>query len=396
MLEQEDSHFFANPLVPQDHGVSKDEYETHVKQPIDLGTIRSRLESQDKPSAYQSVSGFSKDLNRVFANVLKVWKPGQDIADAARRLQAWWIDEWTNTVPILMPMKSDDAAGSPQATHDITEGSAIACNERGDNFQEQIGMPDEEDMRCWSHHHSVETVDDPIFRAAMRGFDSVSFVFGLEVTWSLIQQRKQEDEEKQAMMELEEAERCNPEAVLDEGDCSSDESNDEVEPVASSPEVDKTTGEIDGVVDIASTEPHELSYATDDRNLDLDEGDDMERMVSASSSDASPCVLKDKHAFIKGIQNNDVDLDTDTDGTSVAAKNESTGKWMCTKCTYYSPASRKTCAMCRTKRESPVLSETWVCQACTFVTSAARKTCGMCTTKREPPAKKRRVSVDDE
>lgn len=63
--------------------------------------------------------------------------------------------------------------------------------------------PDEENMRHWSHHYSTDTVDDPVFRAAMRGFDAVSFVFGLEVTWSLIQQRKQEEEELLAMKELE-------------------------------------------------------------------------------------------------------------------------------------------------------------------------------------------------
>jgi hypothetical protein len=57
-------------------------------------------------------------------------------------------------------------------------------------------------MRCWSHHHSTDTVDDPVFRAAMRGCDVVSFVFGLEVTWSLIQQRKQEEEERRALEEL--------------------------------------------------------------------------------------------------------------------------------------------------------------------------------------------------
>ena len=393
MLEQEDSQFFANPLVPQDHGVSKDEYETHVKQPIDLGTIRSRLESQDKPSAYQSVSGFSKDLNRVFANVLKVWKPGQDIADAARRLQAWWIDEWTNTVPILMSMKSDDSAGSPRVAHSITEGGGIASSERGDNFQEQIGMPDEENMRCWSHHHTVETVDDPIFRAAMRGFDSVSFVFGLEVTWSLIQQQKQEDEEKQAMLELEEAQRCNPEEGLDEGEGSSDESVDETKLVASNAEVDLTTG---AMVDVENTEQHELSNASDDRSLDLGEGDATECMVSVSSSDASLHVLKDKQALLSDGQSQDIEVDTDTDGISVATKNESTVKWICTKCTYYSSPSRKTCGMCRTKRESPVVSETWICQACTFVTAATRKTCGMCATKRERPAKKQRVSVDEE
>ena len=86
---------------------------------------------------------------------------------------------------------------------DTGVSSAFVNNDRGEDFQEQIGMPDEENMRHWSHHHSVDTVDDPVFRAAMRGYDSVSFVFGLEVTWSLIQQRQQEEEERAAMLELE-------------------------------------------------------------------------------------------------------------------------------------------------------------------------------------------------
>ena len=60
-------------------------------------------------------------------------------------------------------------------------------NSRGDDFQEKIGMPKEENMRHWSHHYSTDTVDDPVLRAAMRCLNDVSFVFGLEVTWSLIQ-----------------------------------------------------------------------------------------------------------------------------------------------------------------------------------------------------------------
>ena len=386
MLELEDSSFFANPLIAQDHGVSKEEYELHVKQPLDLGTIRSRLESQDKPSAYQSVSGFSKDLNRVFANVLKVWKPGQDIADAARRLQAWWIDEWTNTVPILMSMKSDDKAGSPQAEREVDEGGEIADNERGDNFQEQIGMPDEEDMRCWSHHHTVETVDDPIFRAAMRGFDSVSFVFGLEVTWSLIQQRKQEDEERQAMLELEEAQRCNPEDGLD-GERSCEESDDEMKPIA---------GVLDGVAKVEGADSFELSDASDCANdcsaHDMDKGNDVECMVPVVSSDASVDELEDAPAFIKADQRHGINMDADE--VPVVCEDGPTDKWMCTSCTYYSPATRKTCGMCRAKRDSPLPQKTWVCQTCTFANVGTKKTCGMCKTKRGSPAKKPRM-LDD-
>ena len=64
----------------------------------------------------------------------------------------------------------------------VAAAAAMASNERSEDFQEQIGMPDEENMHSWSHHYDVSSCDDPIFRAAMRGTDAVSFVFGLEVT----------------------------------------------------------------------------------------------------------------------------------------------------------------------------------------------------------------------
>lgn len=112
----------------------------------------------------------------------------------------------------MMTMKSDcDNCGKENevtnADGDGDDGDKPSAsylqNERGEDYQEQIGMPDEQNMRSWSHHHSTDTVDDPIFRAAMRGYDTVSFVFGLEVTWSLIQHRQQEEDERKALLELE-------------------------------------------------------------------------------------------------------------------------------------------------------------------------------------------------
>lgn len=197
MLKCEDAPFFTNPLRPEDHGVSLEVYEQRVKQPVDLGTIHRKLTlTADQPQAYTSVSGFSKDVNRIFSNVSKVWAEGDDIAGAALRLHKWWISEWTSVVPALMSLRpcSEVEDGNDQPTF---------ANERGECFQEQIGLPDEENMRNWSHHYSTDTVDDPIFRAAMKGYGSVSFVFGLEVTWSLIQQRQQEESERKALQELE-------------------------------------------------------------------------------------------------------------------------------------------------------------------------------------------------
>mmetsp|Transcript_17395 Transcript_17395/g.21366 ORF Transcript_17395/g.21366 Transcript_17395/m.21366 type:complete len:436 (+) Transcript_17395:747-2054(+) len=192
---------FTKPLDPQEYGITRDEYDKIIRQPMDLAGIQQRLVSGSN-GAYKNVSEFSRDVNRIFLNVLKVWNPGQEIADAARRLQSWWIDEWTVLVPRLMSMKLD---ASEMVATDI--GECVPTNDyymfqRGEDFQEQLGMIDEENMRSWSHQYSTDTVDDPTFRAAMKGYDTVSFVFGLEVTWSLIQQRAMEEEEKAAMEEL--------------------------------------------------------------------------------------------------------------------------------------------------------------------------------------------------
>ena len=146
-----------------------EQYEKKVKQPMDLGSIKAKLEaSVAAGNSYKSVSAFSKDVNRIFSNVMKCWEPGQEIADSARTLQAWWIEEWTNQVPILMTMKPDEDSGKENQVPVCEHGNqddklAVINNERGENFQEQLGMPEEEDMRSWSHHFSTDTVDDPIF-----------------------------------------------------------------------------------------------------------------------------------------------------------------------------------------------------------------------------------------
>ncbi|KAL3924479.1 MAG: hypothetical protein SGILL_001018, partial [Bacillariaceae sp.] len=208
MIQEEDSKHFRQPMDSAVHNVSKEAYEKAVKQPMDLGTIQKRLSLPvDQAQAYKSVSSFSKDVNRIFGNVMKVWSPGQDeVADASQRLQSWWVEQWQELVPILMTMKvdvavSDDAEKNDPCSEEMDTCAAIQ-NERGDDYQEQIGMPEEENMRDWSHHHKTDTLDDPVFRAAMRGYDSVSFTFALEVTWGKIQQRQQEEEDRKALEEL--------------------------------------------------------------------------------------------------------------------------------------------------------------------------------------------------
>lgn len=208
LMKKEDSASFLTPLKPDDHGISVEEYQKHVKQPMDFGTVKNRLDEANNSNGYASPAAFSKDVNRVFSNVMKVWEAGQEIFDAAQRLQMWWVQQWTELVPRLMAMKADcdheqEASKAEVAGGDNDDNAAPSRVERGEDYQEQLGMPDEENMRSWSHHHTTDTVDDPIFRAAMHGYDAVSFVFGLEVTWSLIQERQQEEEDRKSLEELE-------------------------------------------------------------------------------------------------------------------------------------------------------------------------------------------------
>jgi len=153
-------------LKPEDEGVSMEEYQKLVKQPMDFGAVLSKLDKKNNITSYDSPAAFSKDVNRVFSNVLKVWEPGNEIADAAGRLQVWWIQKWTELVPKLMSMKPDDDISEKENSDpcaDCEDGSnelsSYVHNERGEDFQDQIGMPDEENMRSWSHHHTTDTVD---------------------------------------------------------------------------------------------------------------------------------------------------------------------------------------------------------------------------------------------
>lgn len=220
-----DAHYFLTPLDPTLHGRTKEQFEALVKQPMDFETIQKKMDQPpDSAAAYNAPSSFSKDVNRIFGNVAKVWDDGEEIADASKRLQTIWIEKWTELVPILMCMKSDDdeEAKAHGASDDPVDKllltSAISNNERGEDYQEQIGMPDEENMRLWSHHYSTDTVDDPVFRAAMRGTDAVSFVFGLEVTWSNIRARQEAEEEAEAAKAFE---ACHKDEDAEDGDSNS-------------------------------------------------------------------------------------------------------------------------------------------------------------------------------
>jgi len=334
MAKQEDAQYFLNPLNPEDHKVTKEHYEKKVKQPIDLGTIQKRLQiPQDQNGkglqAYKSVSNVSKDVNRIFSNVMKVWTPGDDpIADAAGRLLSWWVERWQDLVPILMTMKAAPEKVEKDSVEEVSTDAMEICtqvdNERSDDYQEQIGMPDEENMRDWSHHCKTDTVDDPIFRAAMRGYDSVSFVFGLEVTWGKIQQRQQEEEDRKAMEELQQMEELQH----------AQEEKDDGDEVAPEPESHKDVS--DGLADEPMADNVDPTPEKDQDESEQGETPEAQAISSSGSSDTNS-ISSSGDASI----NNQSSVDHTTPSKNI---------WVCHRCTMENSVSKKKCEACRSNR----------------------------------------------
>lgn len=329
LCNEEDARFFLKPLDPTEHGRTKEEYENIVKQPMDLETIRKRLDLPiSNASAYEKPSGFSKDINRIFTNALKVWDDEDEIVLAAKRLQAWWMPHWVNLAHAFMEMKSESTAAPSTTCEEINEEIEAenvlppSDNKRGEDYQEQIGMPDEENMRrkCgifsstlrslpllsldWSHHYNVDTVDDPVFRVAMKGFDTVSFVFGLEVTWSLIQQRQQEEDERLAMEALENAE----ETVADAGEAEDSEGE----------EAEDSKGEEAGDVN------RQRSETTHEEEEDED-ADDPEEMKDFIENDEESVEDENKSVQSGDVENEELsDIDEAADDAEESVPNQGT------------------------------------------------------------------------
>jgi hypothetical protein len=357
---------------------------------------------------------------------MKVWSPGQDIADAARRLQAWWVDEWTELVPVLMTMKSDvDQDVKEEGEDPVVASCASTNNERGEDFQEQIGMPDEENMRSWSHHYGTDTVDDPVFRAAMRGCDSVSFVFGLEVTWSLIQERQQEEEEREAMKELEAIQELE-EALREEADETAMGDEESVDrDTAGSPKLDDTedkpkveTPQREAQMDIDgdAAEYTELDITEDETDEEIssdkaeteDDGDDDdsrdgqsndEIMRSEVDVDEGPSQSQSGTNETDSPESRQGSCSTDTESSQSEdskAPSRSESHASSTRSSQSDESiEQRGHSVGRENQASQSLSTAsvsnggWECNACTYVNVSKRsKKCKMCVTPRPTQARK--------
>ena len=167
-----------------------------VTDRLDLNAVILRLEAKE----YATLPAFSKYMLTMFNQSRKrVEDAGLQTAQGdILELEGMFQQRWARVVPELIALKDDDqpeegggVGGDPMDESVGDEGGDDDMGSSSDlttSFQPQVEMPTEEDLKNWSHHWTVRTVDDPTMREALQGREeSISFLFGLEVTWDLLQ-----------------------------------------------------------------------------------------------------------------------------------------------------------------------------------------------------------------
>jgi len=110
---------FNEPVDAQRMGLQ--DYERVVKQPMDLGTIRARIESGGH---YAGPDGVAADVRLVFANARAYNAAGTDVHIMAATLQEAFEGRWANSVA---PRQADALAAAAAEAEKATVRSAAAA-----------------------------------------------------------------------------------------------------------------------------------------------------------------------------------------------------------------------------------------------------------------------------
>ncbi|KAJ1459163.1 hypothetical protein M885DRAFT_66855 [Pelagophyceae sp. CCMP2097] len=162
------------------------------KPHVDLGGVLAGLSRGE----YSWIPHLLKDLNRIPKNAGVLWSEEPSEAGEAHRGAALQFarrvgDVWPGLVERCYEANALAASVSSSAPSSgvVDDENGATGGEEGPYSKQQLyPLPKEEDLNNWSHHSSLETVADPIFRRAMRGLPgAVSFVFGMYQDWQLIQ-----------------------------------------------------------------------------------------------------------------------------------------------------------------------------------------------------------------
>jgi superfamily II DNA/RNA helicase len=110
-----------------------------------------------------------------------------------------FLKQWTDIVPSLMTLPATTALSSEKKTDNNNEatGSEEKESTMEETFVEQEGCPEETDFNKWSHHCYAITCDDELFSKALGDdLSLVSFIFGLEINFQLLEMKELETKDE--------------------------------------------------------------------------------------------------------------------------------------------------------------------------------------------------------
>jgi hypothetical protein len=156
------------------------------------GTMQQAKLYKPRTPAAEGAEGGGAEAAAEEAAEAALYAAYQQLFPPGFSLFAEFLNRWVEAVPQLTLLGKASAA-----TASSTSGAA-AGGEEGDeevplegSFVEQEGCPDDTDFNRWSHHCNVASCDDEVLQRSLADDPStVSFVFGLEVNWSLLEAKE--------------------------------------------------------------------------------------------------------------------------------------------------------------------------------------------------------------
>ncbi len=93
LISRKDSEFFREPVLWEEMGLT--DYLTVVKCPMDLSTVRSKLNE----AVYDRSEEFSKDVRLIFINAMTYNVPGSRVYVNAKSLSEFFEVQWSTVRP---------------------------------------------------------------------------------------------------------------------------------------------------------------------------------------------------------------------------------------------------------------------------------------------------------
>lgn len=131
---QSDAGPFLEPVDWRSLGIP--EYPKIIKKPMDLGTVRKKLEAGIQ---YQAVADFGRDIRLVWSNAMKFNQPGSDIYSMAEKLSEFFEARYTKIAGSTKKEKPASGAGAVAASADKKrKKSDVASKSKSALYQEKV------------------------------------------------------------------------------------------------------------------------------------------------------------------------------------------------------------------------------------------------------------------